>query len=189
MTNKVVNKMSVRELTLGAMMVAVTAVSAQIMLPLPLTPIQFSLQVFAVLLTAALLPLRPAVLSMVAYLLLGLFGVPVFGGFKGGPGVLFGVTGGFLIAFPLMTLWVAWLLEKQKRDGVLPLFLTMASSLVGCYLVGCLWFSMVSGAKLSAAAAAAVWPFVLPDLLKCALAALCAVALRRVGKLTRQTPR
>lgn len=169
-----------RQLTLGALMIAVTAICAQIMLPLG--PVQFSLQVFAVFLAAALLPPAAATSSMLAYLLLGTFGAPVFGGFRGGPSVLFGVTGGFILAFPLMALAISLLRTRLGVTKPLPLMGLMTLSLVICYGVGCGWFSLVSGATLGKAAAVAVYPFILPDLLKAAAAAwLSPLLLRRLA--------
>lgn len=178
-----VTKNHTRYLTLGAMMVAITAICAQIMLPLPGTPVQFSLQVFAVLLTALLLPPRYALLSSAAYLLLGAVGAPVFGGFRGGPSVLFGATGGFLMVFPLVALWVSWGAKHFKVTKRLPLFLLTATSLPLCYAMGCLWFCVATGSDLQKALALAVLPFIVPDLLKAALAAwLAPVLIKRLGE-------
>lgn len=164
-------------ITMSALLVAVTAVCAQIMLPLG--TVQFSMQVFAVYLAASLLPPSWAFASMTAYLLLGVVGAPVFGGFRGGPQVIFGVTGGFIIAFPFVALYIALLVKRLRLQSALPLFAAMVSSLVILYVIGVLWFCMVSGATTNAALSAAVIPFIIPDLLKAAGAAWLAPVLKR----------
>lgn len=74
--------------------IAIIAVSAWI--TVPLGPIPFTLQMFAV--TFAIVVLKPveAIAAIAGYLLLGAVGVPVFSGMRGGFGVLAGPTGGFL---------------------------------------------------------------------------------------------
>lgn len=164
-----------RTMTIGALMIAVTAVCAQIMLPLG--PIQLSLQTFAVMLTGLLLPPSAAFCSLAGYLLLGLMGLPVFGGFRGGPPVVFGATGGFIMAFPLMALAISAIVRHLKLRGVVQLFAVLVASLVFCYLMGYGWFCIVTGATVSQAMAAAALP-ILPDLIKAAAAAWLSSRLR-----------
>jgi biotin transport system substrate-specific component len=83
----------------GAMLVAL---SAQVTVPMPGTPVPFTLQPAAVLFVAALLGPRLGAASMVLYLALGMSGMPVFTPI-GFPGVarLLGPTGGYLLAYPV----------------------------------------------------------------------------------------
>ena len=80
-------KFSVRDMVMCALFAALTAVCSQIQIPLPAIPINLAL--FAVLLCAGLLRPTAAVLAMVVYVVLGLVGVPVFAGMRGGMAVLF----------------------------------------------------------------------------------------------------
>ena len=169
-------KSRIQYLTTAAMMVAITAVCAQIVLPLPFTPVFFTLAILAVLLTGSVLPPRWAFGAMACYLLLGAFGAPVFGGFKGGPGVLVGPTGGYLVAYPLMALLISWVCSKGTKT-FWRCFAAMMSAMVLCYAFGTLWFCILTGRGLWAALAACVFPFVIPDVLKGVAASLCAVAL------------
>ena len=134
-------------MTSSALLAAVTAVCAQIILPLPFTPVFFSLLVLAVLLTGAVLPPRWAAAAQLCYLALGFFGVPVFGGFKGGPGVLLGPTGGYLAACPLMALVVALLIQGKKRT-VWRYLAAMCAALVLCYTLGTIWFCLLTGVNV-----------------------------------------
>src|SRR5829696_7645933 len=80
-------------------MAAVTAAAAQI--TIPLSPVPFTLQVLAVILSGLLLGVRHGALAQAVYVLVGAIGVPVFAGFKGGLGILLGPTGGYLISYPI----------------------------------------------------------------------------------------
>jgi biotin transporter BioY len=86
-------------ITRAALMAAVTAVAAQI--TIPLFPVPFTLQVLAVILSGLLLGVRHGALAQAVYVLVGAVGVPVFAGFTGGLGHIFGPTGGYLISYPI----------------------------------------------------------------------------------------
>src|ERR687897_3048574 len=93
--------LNVAMMTRSALMAAVTAVAAQIAVPLPFSPVPFTLQVLAVILSGLLLGPRYGALAQAIYLLIGAVGVPVFAQFKGGLGVLLGPTGGYLLSYPI----------------------------------------------------------------------------------------
>ena len=99
-------KHQTKAMTLCALFAALTAVCAQISIPLP-GGVPLSLSVAAVYLTGLLLAPGWAAASQVVYLLLGAFGMPVYAGFSSGMGVLFGPTGGYLFVYPLMALAVS----------------------------------------------------------------------------------
>jgi biotin transport system substrate-specific component len=84
-----------------ALMAALAAVGAQIAIPLPFSPVPFTLQVPAVILSGLLLGSRHGALSQIVYLLLGAAGAPVFAQFSGGFAHLVGPTGGYLLSYPL----------------------------------------------------------------------------------------
>ena len=89
--------MKARNLARCALFVSLMAVCAWIGLPLP--PVRFTLQTLAVMTALGLLGAKWGAVSVTVYLLLGLGGLPVFSGFRGGPGVLLGITGGYLWGF------------------------------------------------------------------------------------------
>src|SRR5215207_2420999 len=91
--------LSVAMMTRVALMAAVTAVAAQI--TVPIEPVPFTFQVLAVILSGLLLGPRYGALAMAVYVLVGAVGVPVFAGFRGGLGILLGDTGGYLLSYPL----------------------------------------------------------------------------------------
>src|SRR5215216_5325541 len=85
----------------AALMAAVTAVAAQITIPLPFSPVPFTLQVLAVILSGLLLGPRHGALAQAIYILVGAVGAPVFAGFSGGLGVILGPTGGYIVSYPI----------------------------------------------------------------------------------------
>ena len=163
------------QLVLAALMTALTAVCAQIQIPLP--PVPASLATLCVCLCGALLSPRYAAYAMASYALLGLCGVPVFAGFAAGPSVLLGPTGGYIAGYVLSAPAIALLL---RRTGFAPrgLVLSMALGAALYFLTGTLWFLFVTGSSLSAAFAACVLPFLPSEAAKIAAAAMLALRLK-----------
>lgn len=160
--------MKTKNLAFCALMAAVTAVCAQISIPLP-GGVPLTLSVAAVYLSGAFLGPGLAFASQLVYLLLGAFGLPVFAGFSGSLGVLLGSTGGYLLVYPLMAAAVA--LGRRLWGGKLPsLAASMLIALLLCYAGGTAWFMAVTQKSLAVSLAACVFPFVPVDLCKIALA-------------------
>lgn len=174
-------KMTTRELTAAALFVAVTAVLSQIVVPMPLVP--FNLAVLAVFLCGNLLPKEAAGLSMVCYLLLGAVGVPVFAQFSAGPSVLFGVTGGYLLAYPVMAWLMAFLIERWAKDSFWKRTAAMVIPLIPLYVFGTAWFAIYLHEGFVEAALAACVPFIPFDLSKGVIAGYVALAVqKRMGR-------
>ncbi len=169
--------MRLRLLVTSALFVAITAVCSLIAIPNPLVPVPFTLQVLAVCLTGLLLPWRWALASLVVYLALGAAGLPVFASGSGGLGPLFGVTGGFLWAFPVAALVAA--LAAGRRPGLLRLVLAGVAAILVIYVGGLAGMVGMGHLPLSWKTAAGLGLFLPWDLLKAVLAALLAVRLRR----------
>ena len=95
----------VRDALLVTAFSLVTALSAQIAVPLPGSPVPLTGQTFGVLLSGALLGPRLGAMAMLLYLAEGGFGLPFFAGGASGPAHLLGPTGGYLLSYPL----AAWI--------------------------------------------------------------------------------
>lgn len=167
--------MKVRNMALCALFAALLCLCAWI--SVPAGDIAFTLQTFGVFLTLGLLGGKRGTAAIGVYLLLGIVGLPVFSGFRGGIGVLLGTTGGYILGFLALGL-VYWLLAPR-----LPQSLAMIAGLLVCYLFGTVWFCTVylDGGSMGFAAAAAkcVLPYLLPDGLKLGLALLLTRKLKR----------
>lgn len=164
------------QLVLAALMTALTAVCAQVQIPLPAVPL--SLATLGACLCGALLPPRFAALAMAAYVLLGAIGVPVYAGFAAGPSVLFGPTGGYLFGYIPLAVTVSLILRRTGRSFP-ALALAMAAGTAICYALGTAWFMAVTGTGLSAAVVSCVLPFLPSDGAKIALAATLAMRLNK----------
>jgi len=165
-------------ITRVALMAAVTAVAAQI--TIPLTPVPFTLQVLAVILSGLLLGVRNGALAQAVYVLVGAVGVPVFAGFTGGLGHVLGPTGGYLISYPVAAAVAGLAAKAVARDsrsrGLWIGFLWGCAGLAVIYALGTTWLAVVSGLTPTEAVATGVLPFVIFDLVKVGLADLVAVA-------------
>jgi biotin transport system substrate-specific component len=128
----------------------------------------FTMQTFAVFLTLYLLGGKWGTAAIAVYLLLGIAGLPVFTGFRGGLGTLLGATGGYLTGF-LFSGLVYWLLDGEKVR-----LWVMLPGLFLCYLFGTLWYSYgyLSGSQMSVwlVIGRCVLPYLLPDGVKLVLA-------------------
>jgi len=168
-----------KTLSYVALSAALIALCSWIAIP---TAIPFTMQTFAIFAVLGLLGGRRGTLAILSYLLLGLFGLPVFSGFQGGIGVLLGSTGGYLIGFVIMGL-LYWLLTKLFGTKTWIMALSMLLGLLLLYAFGTIWFLLVytsstGSISLLTVLGWCVFPFIIPDLLKLFLALLL---IRRIS--------
>ena len=177
----------VRFRTLDLVYIAVFAVLMAVCawISTPKTPISvpFTLQTFAVFAALVILGGRRGFWAVVVYLLMGLVGLPVFSGFQGGPGVLLGTTGGYIIGF-IGSALVYWLVTAKLGNRTPVVACGCLLGLLVCYAFGSVWFMWVYARTTGAVTLAAVlgWcvvPFILPDLVKIGLALTLTAQLRR----------
>lgn len=169
------------DITLTALYSALIAVCSWISVP---AAVPFTMQTFAVFVTVGVLGGKRGTYSVLLYLLLGAAGLPVFAGFTGGVGHLFGATGGYIIGF-LFSAIVMWLMEAGLGRSSKVLIASMAAGLLVCYIFGTVWFVTLytkeSGSvSVMTALGWCVFPYVIPDALKIALAAWLTRRLRPV---------
>jgi len=152
-----------------------TIVAAQISIPLPFTPVPFTLQPMVVLLGGAALGARLGMSSQVLYLVLGLAGLPVFAASPALPqgfARLLGPTGGFLMSYPFAAFAAGYLAERGFDRRYLTSVLAMAAGLLVVFTCGVSWLAYgVPHAGLSAAVATGLIPFLPADIVKIFLAA------------------
>ena len=166
---------SVQDICMIGVLTAVISVMSWIRIPMPLG-VPMTLQTFAVPLAGVILGPRKGMLAVVLYILLGAIGVPVFSGFSAGPGALFGLTGGFIWAFPLMALFAGL---GVKKGTVLWITLGLLMGIVADYTVGVLQFMLVSGNSLQTSIMACVLPFLPTEAIKAALVGTVGMQCRR----------
>lgn len=151
------------------------ALSARVVIPLPFTPVPITAQTLAVLALAGLLG-RWGAASVALYLAGGASGLPVLAENWGGLARFAGPTGGYLLGFLLGAYVAGWLAEKS-RGRVLPLLGALLSGQAIIYACGLLWLGrFVPGNTLLAAG---LYPFLVGDAVKLALAFAAALPARR----------
>lgn len=138
------------------------------------TLVPFTLQTFGIFLTFILLGGKRGTMTIIIYILLGIIGIPVFSGFRGGIGVLFGTTGGYILGFLLSGLFM-WKMELFYSKKPWILALSMFIGLLLCYTFGTVWFMVVYAKHtgmigLGSVLSWCVIPFIIPDLIKLTLA-------------------
>lgn len=178
------SKITTKELVFTALMAVIIAVCSWISIP---TTVPFTLQTFGVFMAVGLLGGKKGTISVLVYILLGAVGVPVFAGFSGGIGVLFGTTGGYIVGFLLSGL-VYWAMTAAFGEKLPIMIVAMVLGLIVCYAFGTAWFMIVYAKNtapigLMTALGWCVFPFIIPDCIKIALAIVLTKQLKKYVKL------
>lgn len=160
----------------AAMMCAVTAILSQIMIPMP-SGVPVTLQTFAVALCGFVLTVRYSLASILVYILLGAVGLPVFSGFSGGPGKLFGLTGGFIWGFVFFALLCS--LSLRIQNMILRFFIAILGLAI-CHLLGVLQFAFLSENGVLSAFLLVSAPYLIKDFISLVLAYLIAGRIRPI---------
>lgn len=177
-------KFKTLELVYMALFVALIAICSWISIPMT---IPFTLQTFAVFVTVGLLGMKRGTLSVIAYVILGAIGVPVFAGFSGGFGILLGSTGGYIVGFIFTAFLTGFILDKFGRK--LPvMILAMTLGLIVCYAFGTVWFMVVYARTTGSIGVLTtlswcVIPYIIPDAVKIAIAIVLTKRLSKFVKL------
>ena len=169
---------------------ALTAAAAQISVPLPFTSVPLTLQPMVVLVGSLALGARLGAVSQILYLAAGIAGLPVFAASATlPPGALrlLGPTGGYLMAYPLAAFVTGYLAERGFDRRYVTSVLAMLAGLAIIFTSGVLWLGLfartltgIPPVGMQAALATGLYPFLLPDMIKLAIAAGLVPALWRV---------
>lgn len=170
-------KLSTRDLIICAMFASITAILAQISIPLPFSTVPLTMQVFAVTISGVILGAKKGFISQLIYILLGAIGMPVFAGMSGGIGIVLGYTGGFIIAFPIMALVIGYV--SERTDKIYYIMISMILALSINYLIGTLWYSFVAGVGMVEGFIVCVAPFLIADIIKIGLATAIGINIKR----------
>ncbi|MBW2178178.1 MAG: biotin transporter BioY [Deltaproteobacteria bacterium] len=168
---------SLRMTAYASLMAALTAVGAYI--SLPIGPVPVVLQNLFVYMTGLLLGRKWGAIAISTYLLAGICGLPVFAGGKGGIGHVIGPTGGYLIGFLPAIIIIGTISEKGKGKVLFDLTGLLLGTAV-IYGLGVPWLKLVTGMSLSKTLALGMYPFLLGDALKIAVAIPLAKKIRPI---------
>ncbi len=175
--------MKTLNLVYAAIGIALITVCSWITIPMT---VPFTLQTFAVFAVLMILGGERGTIATLVYILMGAIGVPVFSGFKGGIGAVMGTTGGYIIGFIFIGLIYMGMTKFLGKK----LYVEIAALLLGlavCYAFGTAWFMYVyirdnGSVALMTVLSWCVFPFILPDLLKMAIAVIISKRVRPVIK-------
>ena len=160
------------------LMACITGLMAQIIIPLPWTPVPITAQTFAVLCSGLFLGKKYGCLSQVIYIVLGIAFVPWFGGMTGGLDIVLGSTCGYFVGFLIASYFIGYITERYAKArnftsmfaviGVANFALIYIPGLLGLAL----WFYLTQGAALGVVdlLLMGLVPFIFGDLVKIAAA-------------------
>ena len=161
--------LTTKQMTLIALMTALTCILGPLSIPLPFSPVPISF---------TNLVLYFSTISYIVYLLIGLVGLPVFSGFSGGPAKVAGPTGGYLVGFVFLTVIAGFFVEHFKgKLSFAVLGMVLGTSV--CYLFGTIWLSMQLNIGFVAGLGVGVFPYIPGDLVKIAIACIIGPKIRR----------
>lgn len=173
-------KISVKNITLTALMAAFLCVSAPV--TIPVGPIPLSAANFVIMLCSVLLGAKRGVAAVALYILIGALGIPVFSGFSGGIGKILEPTGGFIIGYLSLSLIIGALSQKfGEKKWSYPLSMVFGTAVL--YIIGTAWYVITTAQPITAALAVCVLPFIIGDTAKIVVASLVAPPL---GKILRR---
>ncbi len=159
-----------------AFVTVLTAIAAQVSIPLPFTPVPFTFQPMVVLVGAAALGARLGMMSQILYLALGIAGLPMFAASPSlpqGAARLLGPTGGYLMAYPFAAFAAGWLAECGFDRRYLTAVAAMACGLAVVFAGGLSWLALYVQpvAGFGGAMRIGFTPFIVADLVKLLVAA------------------
>jgi biotin transport system substrate-specific component len=164
---------------------AFVALAAQISVHTSLTPVPFTLQTFAVLLTGATLGSLRGTLSLALYLLVGMVGAPVFEKGSSGLHVFSGATGGYLVGMLIAAALTGLLAERRWDHRVASAVPAMLLGNLVVFVLGAGWLAHVLHVGAAKAISLGVTPFLLAELAKLVVAGLLLPGAWRLVERTR----
>ncbi len=148
---------------------AVTAIAAQV--AVPLWPVPITGQTLAVLLVGSTLGAARGAFAMVLYAVVGIVGLPVFSDGASGLGIIQGPTGGYIVGFVFAAALVGWIAERSGDRRFLGAALSFIAGTVATFAVGLPWLSIALGLDLQQTLAGGLYPFIIGGIVKALLAA------------------
>src|SRR5215471_16739453 len=149
---------------------AVIAVCARLVLPLPFTPVPLTLANFGVLLVGLALGSKRGFAAAALYLAWGAMGLPVFSpAGVGGVAQLFGPTGGYLLAYPVVAFIAGWIAERGNISFARNVIGGIIAELV-LFAAGISWLAIMTG-SFQLAIAFGLAPFIFAEVMKVMVAA------------------
>ena len=172
--NRIQDANTTTKILMSLLMACFTGLMAQILIPLPWTPVPITAQTFAVLCSGLFLGKKYGCLSQILYVVLGVAFIPWFGGMTGGLEALLGSTGGFFIGFIIASYFIGLITEKyaNARNFRKMLIIITIANFALIYIPGlaglALWYNITQGASIGIInlLMMGLVPFILGDIVK-----------------------
>ncbi len=169
---------STQELTTMALLAALLCVSSYISIQLPFSAVPITAQTLVINMIALLLKPKKAGITVGIWILLGLVGLPVFSGGKGGFGVLAGATGGYIIGYLAAAIIISLL--KGNKNKIVRSTVSVIIGIPIIYAVGVPWMKVILNLGWPAALTTGLLPFLAGDIIKCIASVYICKPLYRV---------
>ena len=175
MSSKIINTNSVIRIALFASLIVIATI---IIPPIYILGVPVTLQSLMIMTVASMLKPSEAVLSILLYLILGIIGLPVFSGYSSGFGVLFGPTGGFLIAF----IFAGFFISILKQESLIrQIIINIIFGVFLVYLFGSMQMALVN--EVSCFSALKIMIMFIPiDIIKAIIAGIIYMKTKNVIK-------
>ena len=170
------------KMTQMAMMTGVLCMVSPVMIPIPFSPVPMTLATFGIYIVASFLGRKQGMVCVLAYILLGMVGLPVFSGFSSGIITLAGPTGGYVIGYLPCVFLIGWLLEKKgNQNKKVWYFFSFVCGTICCYLFGTIWFMIVMGGTytIGQTLLVCVVPYLFFDIIKMLLATIFVIPMKQ----------
>lgn len=166
----------IKELCICAISAALISVISPISIPIGVISVTLSL--FIIYTLAAILKPYQILISVLIYIIIGIIGLPVFSNFSGGLAIVTGITGGYLIGYFPTVLIISLIIRKNKnRIYMYPIAMIIGG--IACYIVGTIWFVLMTNTTISYALSVCVIPFIPFDIIKIIFATFASYLINR----------
>jgi biotin transport system substrate-specific component len=174
LADRIFNHSLALDIVLVAAGAALTAIAAQI--SIPLQPVPITGQTLAVLLVGVTLGATRGGLALLLYAILGIVGLPVFSDHTSGWGVIAGPTGGYIIGFIFAAILTGWLAQREWDRKLLRNLLAFLAGSVIPFAFGLPWLAVALGQlgypnDLNSVLVAGFYPFIVGGLIKAVVGA------------------
>ena len=167
--------MRIKSIVLCGVLTALMCVLCPIALPLNAVPV--TLATLVIYLIASTSDVHTSLISVTIYIVLGCIGLPVFSGFNGGIGHILGPTGGFIVGYIPLTLYVSLF-----GRGKLMRAIGICIGTLMLYIIGCFGYCIYTNDNFVTAVSLCVLPFLPGDVIKIILTLLIYPKLKRIIK-------
>ena len=167
-----------KSLTKIALLTSIICVVSPFALPISSVPITLaSLIIFII---SGIFKPKITTFSVLAYVFIGIVGVPVFSSFTGGFHVIFGASGGYILAYPIVAFLISYLTTKFNGKIIYPISFILGTLVL--YAFGTIWYMVILKTNLYASLTICVVPFLIIDAIKIIIASIILITLNKTLK-------